>query len=158
MNIKDNSANPPNPMIRAGHLISAGAMMLFVLPMLYFMQTVLGWNLHIIFIGYFNLFLIIFPIGWILIGLGYRQFNYQIKTVKTKINQQNLTHRTKKSGTILIVLAIISLPFTLAFGSIYLIFLLTLISILVQFIIGFRLRMWNAPDVSIPAEVMIPGR
>ncbi len=83
--------------MRADHLIFVGAMMLFVLPMQYFLHMVMGWSTGIEFFGYSNRFLIIVPIGWIFIGLGYPQFNYQIKTVKTKTGNpipiEELTNR-----------------------------------------------------------------
>jgi len=63
-----------------------------------------------------------------------------------------------KSGTFLVGLAIVNMIFNFALILVILIFLLSLISIILQFIIGVRLRMWTAPEIKIPAEVMIPGR
>jgi hypothetical protein len=150
-------------MLRAGSLIFAGAMILFVMQMLLVLQEVTRWSasqggiLADFFMGIY-LFVIILPIGWIFMGLGYWQFNNQTKTVKTKADQHSLIYWMNKSGILLISLAIIGMVFLIPLAMLYLIFLLTLISLMLQFFTGLHLRKWTPPDIKLPAEIMIPSR
>ncbi|MFX0079551.1 MAG: hypothetical protein ACFE8O_09975 [Candidatus Hermodarchaeota archaeon] len=159
MKTKNKLSNPSHQMQRAGTQIFTGAMILFVIHVLLVLIEMERWMWSqvgaIIDPSYIPV--IILPIGWIFIGVGYRQFGFQTKMVNTKVEQQNLTYWTNKSGTLLIALAIISMIFNLALSLVILIFFTSLISIILQFIIGVRLRMWNAPEFTMPAEVMIPG-
>ena len=147
-------------MQRAGTQIFIGAMILFVTHLLLALQEMARWSANRvgILVDPSYIPVIILPIGWSFIGVGYRQFTFHTKMVNTKVDQQNITYWTNKSGTRLLALAIISMIFNLAFILVILIFFLSLISIIIQFIIGVRLRMWDAPELTLPAEVMIPGR
>jgi hypothetical protein len=149
-------------MLRAGILIFIGAMILFVTHTLLVLQEMARWSasrggVTVDSFGGIYLLVSILPIGWIFIGLGYRQFSLHTKRVKTKVDQQNLTYWTNKSGTLLLWLTIISMIFNIALIMLIIIFFLSLISIVLQFIIGVRLRMWDAPEFTMPAEIMIPG-
>jgi hypothetical protein len=147
-------------MQQAGTQIFTGAMILFVTHILLALIEMTRWSASQIgaIVDPSYIPVIFLPIGWIFIGVGYRQFTFHTKREKTKTDQQDLTYWTKKSGTFLIALAIINMIFNLALTGLILIFFLSLISIIVQFIIGLRLRMWTAPKIEIPAEIMIPGR
>ena len=138
-------------------------MILFAMHMYFVYQEMYRWGASqegviVDFFGGGYLHAIFLPIGWIFIGLGYRQFSLHTKREKTKTDQKDLSYWTNKSGTFLLALAIISMIFNLALTGLILIFFLSLISIIFQFIIGVRLRMWTAPKIEIPAEIMIPGR
>ena len=138
-------------------------MILFAMHMYFVYQEMYRWGASqegviVDFFGGGYLLAIILPIGWIFIGVGYRQFSRQTTMMKTKVDQQDFTYWTKKSGTFLLTLAIINMIFNLALIMVILIFFLSLISIILQFIIGVQLRMWTAPKSEIPAEIMFPGR
>ncbi len=160
MNTKNNLTTPSNQIQRAGTQIFTGAMILFVTHILLVLIEIERWSASqlgaIIDPNYSPV--IFLPIGWIFIGAGYRQFAFHTKKEKPKADQQDLTYWTTKSGTFLLTLAIINMIVNLALILVITLFFLTLISIISQFIIGVRLRMWTAPKIEIPAEIMIPGR
>lgn len=160
MNTKNNFDNSSHQMQRAGTQIFTGAMILFAIHMLLVLEEMYRWSASqvgvIVDPNYIPVILL--PIGWIFIGVGYRQFTLHTKREKTKADQQDLTYWTNKSGTFLLALAIIIMIFNLALILVNIIFFLSLISIILQFIIGVRLRMWNAPEFTMPIEIMIPGR
>jgi uncharacterized membrane protein YidH (DUF202 family) len=140
-----------------------GVMILFGIQMLLVIQEVTRWSLSQVgvtadFFGGIYLPVIILPVGWIFIVLGYWQFDHHTKAVKSKADQHNLTNWKNKSGTLLITLAIIGMFFLLTIFMLYIIFLLTLISLILQFFTGLHLRKWTPPDIKLPGEIMIPGR
>ena len=160
MNTKNKVPYPSKLMQQAGTQIFTGAMILFVTHILLVLIEIGRWSASQIgaIVDPTYIPVIILPIGWIFISLGYRQFSLHTKIVNTKVDQQDLTYWTNKSGTLLVGMAIISMIFNIALILLIIIFFLSLISIILQFIIGVRLRMWFAPKPKIPAEVMIPGR
>jgi hypothetical protein len=160
VNTKNNLPNPSNQMQSAGTQIFTGALILFATHILLILTEIDRWSASQIGVIVDPTYIpvIILPIGWIFIGVGYRRFTFHTKREKMKVNHQDLTYWTKKSGTFLLTLAIINMIFNFALISVILIFFLSLISIILQFIVGVRLRMWTAPKIEIPAEIMIPGR
>lgn len=160
------------PMLRAGAQIFSGAIILLVIHLLFVLSELTGWSfirwgLLANYLSYLNRFLIeegvylfvtIIPLGWLLIGLGYQQFHHQDRIANTKAELHTFTDWTHKSGTVLIGFAITSLIFSILLSPLNILSWLFLISIALQFFIGVRLRMWNTPDFSLPAETMIPGR
>lgn len=159
MNTKNKLPNSSTQLERAGTQIFTGAMLLFVTHILLVLIEMGRWSASqigaIVDPNYIPV--VILPIGWIFIGVGYRQLTFQTKREKTKADQQDLTYWAKKSGTFLLGLAIINMVFNFALILVNIIFFLSLISIILQFIIGVRLRMWTFPEFTMPAEVMIPG-
>jgi len=160
MNTKNNLTTPSHQMQQAGTQIFTGAIILFVTHILLVLTEMERWSASQIGVIADPIYIpvIILPIGWIFISVGYRQFSLQTTMTKTKVEQQELTYWTKKSGTFLLTLAIINMIFNLALILVIFIFFLSLISIIVQFIIGVHLRMWTAPKIEIPAEILLPGR
>jgi hypothetical protein len=157
---KNKLPNSSTHLERASTQIFTGTMILFASHILLVLTEIERWRASQIgaIVDPSYIPVIILPIGWIFITVGYRQFTFHTKREKTKADQQDLTYWTKKSGTFLLTLAIINMIFNLALILVILIFFLTLISILLQFIIGVRLIKWTAPKIEIPAEIMIPGR
>ncbi len=160
MNTKNKLPNSSIQLERASTQIFTGAMIVFATHILLVLTEMERWSASQIGVIADPIYIpvIILPIGWIFISVGYRQFSLQTTMTKTKVEQQELTYWTKKSGTFLLTLAIINMIFNFTLILVILLFFLTLISIIIQFIIGVHLRMWTTPKIEIPAEIMFPGR